>query len=67
MIVFFTEEDLVSFGNYMVSDLRREMYESHPDLKDENIEERLKSVSDADLANWTYFNNKNIQESINEG
>lgn len=67
MIVFFAEEDLVSFGNYMVSDLRREMYENHPDLKDENIEGRLKSVSDADLANWAYFSNQKTQESINEG
>lgn len=52
MIMFFTEEDLVSFGNFMVSDSRRKMYENHPELKDENIEERLKQVNDADLANW---------------
>ena len=50
--MFFTEEDLVSFGNFMVSDSRRKMYENHPELKDENIEERLKQVNDADLANW---------------
>ena len=63
MVIFFTEEDLVSFGEYMVSDERREAYLNHPELKDENIEERLKSVNNADLANWA---GRTQQEKFNQ-
>lgn len=63
MVIFFTEEDLVSFGEYMMSDQRRKLYEEHPEISSENIEERLKSVHNADLANWAQYTQ---QESFNE-
>lgn len=60
MIMFFTEEDLVSFGNYMISSLReRGIRETAIErgLTEEEIQDRLKSVSDADLGNWSYLVN----------
>lgn len=62
MVIFFTEEDLVSFGEYMMSDQRRKLYEEHPEIGSENIEERLKSVHNADLANWTQSLNQSMEQ-----
>ena len=53
MVVFFTESDLVSFGTYMVSDERTSSLDNN--LSQELREERLKNVSDADLANWSHL------------
>lgn len=58
MVVFFLEEDLVSFGNYMVSVERRELFENHPDPSGLSLQERLSMVHDSDLANWAYINNQ---------
>lgn len=46
---YFTLKDLVSFGEYLLSERRENMVLSHPTLKGE---ERLRDVSDADIANW---------------
>lgn len=54
----FSREDMVSFGNYLLSDERREAYESATQEAKENktpilsTEERLKDVSHADFENW---------------
>lgn len=63
MVVFFTESDLVSFGEYMMSDERKEMFKNHPEMQGEDLDERLKSVHNADLANWAQ---NTQQESFNE-
>lgn len=55
MVIYFTEEDLISFGEYMVSPQRRQLFESHPDPSGISLEERLGSVHDADLSNWAYL------------
>lgn len=55
MIIYFTEEDLVSFGNYMVSKQRRDLYEAHPEPNGMSVEEHLSTVHDADLTNWAYL------------
>lgn len=51
MIVLFNEQDLVSFGNFMLSTER-----SKPYLQDELIKDRiddfLKQVNDFDIQNW---------------
>lgn len=51
---YFTLKDLVSFGNYVLSEQRekryRELNEINPNIKP--YETRHRSVSDADLANW---------------
>lgn len=46
-------KDLVSFGNYLISEKREHLLFTHPekDMQD-SFMERMKSVSDADLSNW---------------
>ena len=59
MVMFFTEEDLVSFGSYLLSDTRMEYIQSVSRQETQDIiEQRLRSVSDADLANWAYLVNQ---------
>jgi hypothetical protein len=66
MVIYFTEEDLVSFGEYMVSPQRRQHFESHPEPTDLSLEERLSGVHDSDLANWAYIvsMNKQINDEV---
>jgi hypothetical protein len=47
-----TTTDLVSFGNYLLSDARRDSIMSNPETSPEAKEELLKQVTDADIANW---------------
>ena len=51
-IYYFTTEDLVSFGNYLLSEVRTETKMQHPEFDQEQKEESLKHVSHADVANW---------------
>ena len=56
MVVFFTEQDLVSFGNYVLSNVRKENILAHStEESEEVVAQRLQNVSDADLANWAYL------------
>lgn len=43
---------MVSFGNWLFSNHRRELFASHPDLGDKNLENRLSQVHDSDIENW---------------
>ena len=55
----FTESDLVSFGNYLLSDKRKECFHagSYAELM-----ERLNHVHDCDLANWQdKINNMDVE------
>ena len=54
MVIFFTEEDLVSFGEYLLSDERKQKVEENWPNTSEILESNLKKVHDADLANWAY-------------
>ncbi|MDM8176868.1 hypothetical protein QT327_21375 [Olivibacter sp. 47] len=45
------ETVLTDFGNYLLSDDRKELYASHPSLGKRNLDERLSAVNDADLTN----------------
>jgi hypothetical protein len=48
----YTQKDLVSFGLYMVSDERKELFENNTNFSSDAINEKLKRVYDSDLSNW---------------
>lgn len=49
----YTESDIVSFGNYMVSEERKNSFEASKDLyTGVTVEERLTQVHHADVENW---------------
>lgn len=56
MVTYFNRKDLVSFGEYLLSDRRRQLYlaidKYEPLMNLEPAEERLKTVSHADMQNW---------------
>jgi len=59
MVTYFNKKDLVSFGNYLLSDERKENFQTAFDENVKNgmsfpmsVEESLKSVHHADICNW---------------
>lgn len=49
----FTLEELISFGEYLLSDERTKAIVEHPDAaKMAPVADRLKQVHDADVENW---------------
>lgn len=52
MVTYFNKTDLVKFGNYLLSEERKELIMSHPEKSDELKLESLKSVSHADIENF---------------
>lgn len=63
-MMFFTEDDIVSFGNYMMSSLRERKIREAVELSEDEdqIQARLRSVSDADLGNWAYLMNQAVAQ-----
>lgn len=51
MITYFSEQDLVSFGNYLLSPLRREYYLGQG-IEEEKVDSLLTAVNNIDLTNW---------------
>lgn len=51
-IHYFTREEMVSFGNYLLSDARKEAKMQDPEFNQEQKNESLKQVSHADVSNW---------------
>lgn len=51
MVTYFNKKDLVAFGNYLLSDKRRESFKSHPQPVG-TLEDRLKQISHADVENF---------------
>jgi hypothetical protein len=49
----YSKQDLISFGNYLLSNERTEMFALHPEesLK-QHIQMRLQQVHSSDLHNW---------------
>lgn len=53
----YTEEEIVSFGNYLLSEARKELFKSHPSYPNEELlDERLAVVHDSDVENWKGIN-----------
>ena len=57
-----TVADLVSFGNYLLSDERKEKKMSDPEFNEEQKVESLKRVSHAEISNWL---NEQVLELVN--
>lgn len=55
MIVFFTEQDLVSFGNFLLSPERAKPYLENDIIKDK-ADDFLKQVNNYDLQVWAAKN-----------
>ena len=63
MVMYFTEEDLASFGQYLLSDERREMIERASIGETQDVlQNRLKNVSNLDLANWAQSLNQSTEQ-----
>lgn len=61
--MYFTEEDLASFGQYLLSDERREMIERASIGETQDVlQDRLKNVSNLDLANWAQSLNQSTEQ-----
>lgn len=54
MITYFTEQDLVSFGNYLLSDNRREAYEKYG-VPEDQLVEAMSVINPLDLTSWVDF------------
>lgn len=61
MVVLFSEEDMMSFGEYIISDMRKHYITNHSTK--EETEERLKTLHPADLAEWVRLRNQEIQNN----
>lgn len=55
--MYFNKKDLVKFGNYLLSDERKELYKSHPEPYG-TLEERLSVVNHSDIENFLELNKK---------
>lgn len=51
MITYFSEQDLVSFGNYLLSPMRKEYYLTQG-IEPEKVDVLLTAVNNIDLTNW---------------
>jgi len=54
----FSEKDLVSFGEYLLSQKREDSLKSSELSNQPSLEERKRFVFDSDLANWKDLNDK---------
>ena len=64
MVTLFSEEDVLSFGQYMISEERSKSILEAEELTDEEKQEVLKSVTPFDYNNWIkiVINNQNQDE-----
>ena len=51
MVTYFTEQDLISFGQYLLSKERTNLIMNHEGFAGREIE-ALETVYEADIANW---------------
>jgi hypothetical protein len=63
--MFFTEQDLLSFGSYMISKERKKFYEAR-DVSGNDLEFDAKTVNEIDLSNWAYITNRAAQQQNQE-
>lgn len=51
MVTYFNKKDLVDFGNYLLSEERKRLFENHPEPVG-TLEERLSKVHHSDIENF---------------
>lgn len=52
----YTEKDLVDFGNYILSEERKEHFTDHENMEDKEV--RMQKVHNEDIENWKDKNKK---------
>lgn len=52
MVTYFNKKDLVSFGNYLLSDERGRSFKATEHIHPDSIHQRLSNVHHADIENW---------------
>ena len=53
MVVYYDENDLVSFGNYMLSEARKKSITENPEITNSPTRKMLlKAVTNFDMGNW---------------
>lgn len=57
MVTYFNKKDLVDFGNYLLSEERKMLFENHPEPVG-TLEERLAKVHHSDIENFLSMNRK---------
>ena len=57
MVTYFNKKDLVNFGNYLLSEERKRLFENHPEPVG-TLEERLSKVHHSDIENFLSMNRK---------
>lgn len=57
MVTYFNKKDLVDFGNYLLSEERKRLFENHPEPVG-TLEERLSKVHHSDVENFLSMNRK---------
>lgn len=65
MITFFDEDDLVSFGNFMISEERKQTI-LQADVSDEIKQDALSGVTPFDYENWLRFRTMEQQGQFEE-
>lgn len=64
MVIFFEEQDLLSFGEFIISDKRREIIEEVLERGDKvfSVDARLRKVTDQDLSTWVALRSQQIEQ-----
>ena len=64
MITYFSEQDLVSFGNYLLSPIRKEFYIKQG-IDENKVDTILGAVNNIDLTNWVnlIINSQNTKQT----
>jgi hypothetical protein len=64
MVTYFNKKDMLSFGEYLLSDERKQSIIDHPNASMmPPVEERLKMVHHADFENWLDSIGKKIPDN----
>lgn len=56
MVVFFEENDLISFGTFLLSEERKVLYKESPEMDQTKLDEYLSQVNNLDLQLWSTTN-----------